>query len=509
MWQKLLLLLTSLLPHKPLVPTLTSYDIDLFNKGVAYVQEHPLSKDSPTMCAATIPHHLVASHLIAQTMYHISLHQPRTLVIIGPNHQEVGPAIATTPIDSATDQSLTSLRPFIRHYLPSTQVISLLIRQTASLDELDALTNRLAPLLTSPNTVLLASIDFSHYLPLDQANLKDQVTQNLVDTKNYSSIKNLSSDYLDSPGSLITYLKLIDKLGCASPALTYHQNSGELEHQPLAPSTSYLVYNSYRPSPSITIITTGDVMLGRTVNIQTLRSGDFTWPWVKTADVLRQADVTFINLEGPLVPNCSPSSEGLTFCADPRQIQGLKFAGVDVANLANNHTSNYGQTGLDSTVQLLTDAKIKPTGVSGPVYLTVKGHRLAFLGYNTVGVPVADTPIASEIRQVKTKSDLVIVAFHWGNEYTTEPTSQQKYLAHLAIDSGADLVVGNHPHWIQPTEYYKDKLIVYSHGNFIFDQMWSNETRKGIVGKFTFSNNKLTDTKFLPIQIDSFGQPHF
>ena len=506
MWQKLLLLLVSLLPSKPLVPTI---DVPLFNKGLAYVQEHPLPKDSPALCAATIPHHLIASHLIAQTMYHISLHPPRTIVVIGPNHQEIGPAITAVPIASSTDQSLTSLLPFIRHYLPTTQVVSLLIRQTATLAELDALVTRLAPLLTSPNTVLLASIDFSHYLPSDQAHLKDQTTQVLVDAKDFPSIKKLSSYYLDSPGSLITFLKLVDKLGCTTPILTYHQNSAKLEHQPLAPSTSYLVYNSYRPSPTLTIVTTGDVMLGRTVNMQTISRRDFTWPWIKTVDVLKQADVTFINLEGPLIPDCPSSSQGIIFCGDTRHVQGLQFAGVDVANLANNHTSNYSQSGLNSTIQLLTEAGIKVTGVSGTTYLTVKGRKLAFLGYNAVGTSMSDTQIASEIRQARTKSDLVIVAFHWGNEYTTEVTTKQQYLAHLAIDSGADLIVGNHPHWVQPTEYYKGKLIVYSHGNFIFDQMWSEETRKGIVGKFTFSNNKLSDAKFLPIQIDFFGQPHF
>ena len=82
-------------------------------------------------------------------------------------------------------------------------------------------------------------------------------------------------------------------------------------------------------------------------------------------------------------------------------------------------------------------------------------------------------------------------------------------MAHLAIDSGADLIIGNHAHWIQPLEIYKDKLIMYAHGNFIFDQMWSQETREGVVGKYTFYNKKLVDVEYSPIQIDDYGQPHF
>lgn len=94
-------------------------------------------------------------------------------------------------------------------------------------------------------------------------------------------------------------------------------------------------------------------------------------------------------------------------------------------------------------------------------------------------------------------------------EYTDQPTQRQKELAHLAIDTGADLVIGNHPHWIQPVEIYKNKLIVYAHGNFVFDQMWSAKTREGIIGRYTFYGDRLIDAEFLPVQINDFGQPRF
>jgi poly-gamma-glutamate synthesis protein (capsule biosynthesis protein) len=117
---------------------------------------------------------------------------------------------------------------------------------------------------------------------------------------------------------------------------------------------------------------------------------------------------------------------------------------------------------------------------------------------------------------MRKKSDIVIVSFHWGTEYTDTITERQKYLAHVAIDSGADLILGNHPHWIQPVEVYKNKLIVYSHGSLIFNQdnfelakKASEQTKIGIMGKYYFADNKIVGVEFIPIKINSHNQPHF
>lgn len=262
------------------------------------------------------------------------------------------------------------------------------------------------------------------------------------------------------------------------------------------------------------LIATGDIIPARTVNYKTVTSGNFNWPFEKTAGILKSADFTFINLESPLIENCPLTTEGMKFCGDPRHIQGLNFAGVDVVNLANNHSGNYGISGKNNTVKLLDNAGILSAGISGPVYKNVGGSRFAFLGYNEVGFQegisgISRENIINEINMAKSNADIVIVQFHWGVEYTTQITQVQKDLAHLSIDSGADLVIGNHPHWIQPVEIYKNKLITYAHGNFIFDQEWSQKTKEGIVGKYTFYDNELIDARFLPMQIDNYGQPYF
>ena len=141
--------------------------------------------------------------------------------------------------------------------------------------------------------------------------------------------------------------------------------------------------------------------------------------------------------------------------------------------------------------------------------------RFAFLSYNAVGAPEAGVPwadrakVPKDIALARENADIVIVSYHWGEEYVTEPNAYQADLAHFTIDAGADLIIGNHPHWIQPIEMYKGKFISYAHGNFVFDQEWSPETKLGVVGKYTFYEGGLVDVQYFPIHIVDYGQPYF
>lgn len=260
-----------------------------------------------------------------------------------------------------------------------------------------------------------------------------------------------------------------------------------------------------------TMIATGDVIPARVVNVQATQRNDFLWPFRETVDVLKSADVTFINLEAPLIQDCPLKSTGFTFCGDQRHIEGLAFAGVDVANIANNHIANYGQIGIDQTVSLLKSRSIDVTGLGETTIRDVRGMKFAFLGYDDLKRtgPITDeykAKIRQDIREAARVAQVVVVQFHWGVEYVTQPTKDQIELGYLAIDSGADVVIGNHPHWIQPVEVYKNKVIMYAHGNFIFDQMWSQKTREGVVGRYTFYDDKIIDVEFIPIEIIEYGQ---
>lgn len=203
----------------------------------------------------------------------------------------------------------------------------------------------------------------------------------------------------------------------------------------------------------------------------------------------------------------------MSFCGDPKAVEGLKFAGIDIATLGNNHIGNYGVEGVKETEKILHDAGIETVGTN-ILYKDAKGIRFAFLAYNDIGASEAgvswaeDAKIIADIKGAKNNADIVIVSYHWGVEYTDVPSQRQINLAHITIDAGADLILGNHPHWIQPVELYKGKFIAYAHGNFVFDQAWSPETKLGVVGEYTFYDKKLVDVEYLPIRIMDYGQPY-
>lgn len=263
----------------------------------------------------------------------------------------------------------------------------------------------------------------------------------------------------------------------------------------------------------ISTIITGDVILGRSVNYITSTKNNFSWPFEKIKTWLKNADVTFINLETPFIDNCPLIVEGMIFCADKRHITGLIETGVDVVNLANNHFGDYLEDGVKQTTKILEENNIKHCGFSQPTFVKIKGKTIAFLGYNDIssrfGEIMDEEKVIKDLKIAREKADFVVVAFHWGTEYTHQPTERQKYFAHLAIDNGADLIVGNHPHWIQPIEVYKEKIIFYALGNFVFDQMWSEKTKQGIISKLYLYQSKVIDIEILPIKIVDYGQPFF
>lgn len=271
--------------------------------------------------------------------------------------------------------------------------------------------------------------------------------------------------------------------------------------------------NNLPEDKKITLVATGDVIPARSVNYKTIQAKDFTWAWKNIAPLLSSGDITLVNLESPLIQGCKTTVEGMVFCGDPRHMEGLLLSGVDVVNLANNHAGNYGKEGIEETKQLLEDSGMLVVGLGETGMKKTKGVTFAFLGFDDIGptvLPIAraeEKEMERQIRDARAKADIVVVSIHWGVEYTDKPSERQKELAHLAVDSGADLVIGNHPHWIQSLEFYNGKVIMYAHGNTIFDQMWSEETKFGVIGTYTFYDKQLVDIEFFPTYIKDYGQP--
>jgi poly-gamma-glutamate synthesis protein (capsule biosynthesis protein) len=273
-----------------------------------------------------------------------------------------------------------------------------------------------------------------------------------------------------------------------------------------------------------TLIATGDTIPARLVNQEATRRNDYLWPFRPTADYVKNADVTFINLESPLLPGCPVRPTGMVFCGDTRFVNGLKLIGTKVANLANNHV--YAGPDTQRTADLLQQNGIQAVdNLGAAAILDVKGLKFAFVGCNAVtgGPPVDRAALRAVIQNARQQADVVVVQFHWGKEYERQPLiapgvapDDPIELGHLAIDAGADLVIGNHPHWVQGVEVYKGHLITYAHGNYVFDQVncypsigsdyrtyCSDDTRTSVVGTYTFVDKQLVGVTWKPTFIDT------
>jgi poly-gamma-glutamate synthesis protein (capsule biosynthesis protein) len=262
------------------------------------------------------------------------------------------------------------------------------------------------------------------------------------------------------------------------------------------------------------VVVTGDMIPARESGHAIRVRGDWSYPLAATRDILGGGDVTFANLESPLLPSCPDVVTGFSFCADARFAAALRSAGVRVVNVANNHSTNQGQSGLDQTVQVLQGKGMQVTGFSRLAVVDVRGVRFGFVGINLVGNRLDAAAMQQLVAKARAAADVVVVQFHWGREYETYPQlaagvapDDPKAVGRAAVDAGADIVIGNHPHCVQGSEIYNGKLITYAHGNFIFDQHWSVGTQQGVIGKYWFDGTRLVGVQYVPVRINGDAQP--
>lgn len=286
---------------------------------------------------------------------------------------------------------------------------------------------------------------------------------------------------------------------------------------------------SYYSTEGTRVMAVGDIMLSRTVDAKMAEAGNYKLPFLSIAPVLKDADFTFGNLESPFYNQGAPVREGMVFKADPRSIAGLVYGGIDLVTLANNHFGNQGQAGMLYTFSLLTKNKIDFIGAgknlksAQDTYIKeINGTKFAFIGVENYSIaPVSyyvtgsdpgllhvdATQIKKYVTAAKKEADVVVVTFHGGTEYQPQANQDQINFAHAAIDAGADIVIGHHPHVVENVENYKGKMILYSLGNFVFDQMWSVETQQGLTAKLYFKGSVLYKIKLIPVRIHNFNQP--
>lgn len=268
---------------------------------------------------------------------------------------------------------------------------------------------------------------------------------------------------------------------------------------------------------SVTISSMGDCTLGTDENFNQSRSfnayydaqgADYFFKNVRS--ILEKDDLSIINFEGTLTESTERADKKFAFKAPPEYVNVLTGSSIEAANIANNHSSDYGEQSKTDTIQTLEDAKIAVFGYEQVQVLEVKGVKVGLTGiYELADHLEKKQQVKENIAALKDAgAELIIVNFHWGTERETVPDNTQKALARLAVDQGADLVIGHHPHVLQGVEKYKDKYIAYSLGNFCFGGN-SNPTDKDTMifqQTFTFEDGTLTaasDANMIPCSISS------
>lgn len=270
------------------------------------------------------------------------------------------------------------------------------------------------------------------------------------------------------------------------------------------------------PTRIRTLVVTGDIIPARGVDAKIRKYGaDYPFSGAGITPLLQSGDLTIGNLEAPLLDKCPTHNEGFTFCGQSSFANAMSKAGIDVVTLENNHISNYGTSGIDETMQHLDSAGIDHADSNYLSISTIRDWRIGVLAFTGIGGRFYPELITGRLKEARPLVDLLIVAFHWGKEYELLPTPDPKIapddprlIARMAIESGADFIIGNHPHWVQGVEFIEGKLVNYAYGNFIFDQSWSQETQQGYIGTYTFYDSKLVKVQLTPITIEAQSQPN-
>ncbi|GBD34309.1 Capsule biosynthesis protein CapA [bacterium HR35] len=262
-------------------------------------------------------------------------------------------------------------------------------------------------------------------------------------------------------------------------------------------------------SKEIKILLIGDIMMNRNVENKILKNNsNFVFPFEKILDYLKSFDYVVANLEGPITDKGQKVGSKYSFKMKPEVVEALIESNINILNLANNHIFDYGRTGLEETLKNLEKNNIEYFGNSyDPLIIEINNTKIGFLGFsdflkhldaekNNNGIAVINENFENSVKKAKEKVDILIVSFHWGDEYKKFANQRQQKFARLAIDSGVDLVVGHHPHVIQNIEKYKNKYIFYSLGNFIFDQNFSEDTMIGGGVEVYIKNKKIDRISF-------------
>lgn len=489
----------------------------------AYAKAPALSNIPRSTSGIILPHHLLAAPLIAGALNQFSV-APRRIVIVGPDHLHRARAAAVmttgawkTPfgileadhkitealtkdglveIDEPVfdvEHSIAALVPFLKRSFPNAKITSLLVNERLTPDQADAIAKRIPR-----DALVIASVDFSHYLPNRVAQFHDQTSRAVLESFAFDDISELE---VDSPASLRVLLRAMEVHGSERMTLLANENSATLTRNFDLPETTSYVLAAFSSGASdlssvTTVLAVGDMMFDRNVRKHMEHSGmEYPFAHIRGTEdrFFRGIDIMTGNLEGAIGIHAPPAKE-IDFAFDASVTDLLRQLGFDAVNLANNHSLDQGRDGFAATRAALVSAGIGFFGDQvrddgEPWVAEVRGKNIAMLGFNVTDNQLDEPAARAALERAARENDLVIVQVHWGAEYVPRPTASQRELGRKLVDWGADAVIGHHPHWMQGLEVWRGRPIFWSLGNFIFDQYWSAETQRGLAVGLAFTEN--------------------
>ncbi len=484
-----------------------------------------------------LPHHLLVGNVMAESLAAIPRRQNvRTVVLIGPNHFDAGfstlqtaKVVFETPFgELQTDEklvdallrkevvqeeeltfvhehSISAVAPFVRYYFPNARVLPVILHETASAEERQALAQAIYEV--APDAFVIASIDMSHNLPVAAQRFHDDVTlraiQNGERRHDLEIDSNASLDVLfainELRGSRQWHLQSHAASGDLLPSLDWRENTSHI--------IGYFTQGQAERSRYAAFHVVGDVMLDRGTRRKIEEFG-IEYPWVEMGRFLRGVDLRIGNLEGTVneQPSTFTYDPPFRFVFDPSYIEAM-LPYLDVVSLANNHAADVGAgAGQQETRRWLDDIGVKWFGAwetPEPAYdFEIEGMLFRLVGYHEF------RPDVERMEQLIAEGDaagrFVIVVPHWGPEYQYFPSANQRALAELIVAAGADLVIGGHPHVVQGAEMIDGVPVLYSLGNFVFDQQIPMTWQATTVGVIVEDNELVL--YFLPVNARD-GQP--
>lgn len=520
--------------------------------------------DLDKVIGGVVPHHIPTTiPLLAEFYTELkNTRDVKTFIILGPDHVDAGrgdisvsrghfvtpftalePDLAIIEKIEKSGFAVNDEKPFDREHsidsqlllisklFPDAKIVPLILRSSIT-NETARVFGKFLASVADENTFVVSSVDFSHYLSERQARPIDYLSANVLGAMDSKSASLLEAD---SAQSLVALMSFLETKGANQNVNLNVFNTRDFNSNNDY-TTGYvkgfwgIKYNapsSFNDQQPITLLFAGDIMLSRLIGDIMAKRNDWNYPFLEIADFVKSADIAFGNLEGPISERGTKVGSIYSFRSDPRVIEGLLYAGFDVLSIANNHIWDYGADAVQDTLALLRDAGIGAIGggtnyaeTHKPLTKEISGTKIAFLGYTdlispSLGSKTAKPAIAfldldqaiADIKEARKSADLVVVSVHWGNEYETKQNLHQERIARALIDAGAQLIIGHHPHVIQPVEEYGGGYIAYSLGNFVFDQNFSEDTKHGLILKVVVRGGKILKIEDFEIRFTSNFQP--